>query len=190
MTPGRSGFRFRSAPGAAILAGSLALLFAAGAWLRSLATRVPETLPDGGAVAAFAARDAGGRPWTPGDLAGKVWIADALPAGCASCLARSLRMTDLQTSLERAPSVVLLTFVDDPALSSPEKLSELARSFGARAGKWTFVAGRSPFPDPRFALIDASGRIRGLYSESDPALASNILDGVGDLLRERRPARR
>jgi len=189
MTPEKSGFRFRSVPGAAIFAGSLLLLLAAGAWLESLATRVPETLPDGGAVGAFAARDAGGRRWTPGDLAGKLWIADALPAGCASCLARSLRMTDLQTSLERAPSVVLLTFVDDPALSSPEKLSELARSFGARAGKWMFVAGRSPFPEPRFALIDASGRVRGLYSESDPALASKILDGVGDLLRERRPAK-
>ena len=98
-------------------------------------------------------------------------------------------MTDLQTSLEGTASVVLLTFVDDPALSSPEKLAELARSFGARQGKWTFVAGHSPFPDGRFALVDASGRIRGLYSESDPALGSEILDGVGDLLRERRSAR-
>jgi len=190
VSPDNSGFRFRSARGAAILAGSLLLLFAAGAWLKSLATRAPETLPDEGPVAAFAARDAGGRRWTPEDLAGKVWIADALPAGCASCLARGLRMTDLQTSLERAPDVVLLTFVDDPALSSPQKLSELARSFGARAGKWTFVAGRSPFPEPRFALVDASGRVRGLYAESDPALASEILDGVGDLLRERRAAGR
>jgi len=189
MRPENPGFRFRSALGAAILAGSLALLFSAGAWLKSLATRAPETLPDAGAVAAFSARDAGGRRWTAGDLAGKIWIADALPAGCGSCLARGLRMTDLQTSLERTPSVVLLTFVDDPALSSPEKLSELARSFGARAGRWTFAAGRSPFPEARFALVDARGRVRGLYSESDPALASEILDGVGDLLRERRSAR-
>jgi hypothetical protein len=140
-----------------------------------------------GPVAAFSARDAAGRAWTGVDLAGRIWIADVLPAGCASCAARGLRMTDLQTSLERARSVVLVTFVEDPALSSPEKLRELARAFGAREGKWTFLAGRAPFSDSRFALIDTSGRIRALLAESDPALASELLDGVGDLLRERRP---
>jgi hypothetical protein len=95
-------------------------------------------------------------------------------------------MTDLQTSLERARSVVLLTFVEDPALSPPEKLRELGRAFGAREGRWTFLAGPPPFSDQRFALVDASGRVRALFSESDPALASEILDAAGDLLRERR----
>jgi cytochrome oxidase Cu insertion factor (SCO1/SenC/PrrC family) len=187
MSPPGPGFRFRSPAGVAILAGSLLLLFAAGAWLKSLATRSPESLPDLGPVPAFSARDAAGRAWTGRDLAGKIWIADALPAGCASCAVRGLRMTDLQTSLERARTVALVTFVEDPELSSREKLSELARAFGAREGKWTFLAGRAPFPDPRFALIDASGRVRALFSETDPALASELLDGAGDLLRERRP---
>jgi hypothetical protein len=187
MNPRGSGFRFRSPAGVAILAGSLLVLFSAGAWLKSLATRSPEALPDLGPAPAFSARDAAGRAWTGRDLAGRIWIADALPAGCASCAVRGLRMTDLQTSLERARSVVLVTFVEDPALSSPEKLRELARAFGAREGKWTFLAGRAPFSDPRFALVDASGRVRGLFSESDPALASEILDAAGDLLREKRP---
>ena len=187
MRPPGPGFRFRSAPGAAILAGSLLLLLAAGAWLKSLAIRPAESLPDIGPVPAFLARDAAGRAWTGRDLAGKIWIADALPAGCASCAVRGLRMTDLQTSLERARSVALVTFVEDPELSSPEKLRELARAFGAREGKWTFLAGPAPFPHPRFALVDASGRVRGLYAESDPALASELLDGAGDLLRESRP---
>jgi cytochrome oxidase Cu insertion factor (SCO1/SenC/PrrC family) len=163
------------------------LVLSAGAWLKSLATRSPEKLPVIGPVAAFSARDAAGRTWTGQNLDGRIWIADVLAAGCASCAARGLRMTDLQTSLERARSVVLVTFVEDPALSSPEKLRELARAFGAREGKWTFLAGRSPFPDSRFALIDTSGRVRALLAESDPAIASELLDGVGDLLREPRP---
>jgi cytochrome oxidase Cu insertion factor (SCO1/SenC/PrrC family) len=169
-----------------MLAGSLLLLFVAGAWLRGLATRSLETLPDMGPVPSFSARDADRRGWSARDFAGKVWIADALPAGCASCAVRSLRMTDLQASLDRARSVVLVTFVEDPALSSPEKLRELASAFGAREGRWIFIAGRAPFTESRFALIDPKGRLRALFSESDPAVASEILDAVGDLLRERR----
>ena len=183
---GRAGFRFRSPAGIAVVAGLLMLVLAAGVWLRRLAVRAPQQLPDLGAVAGFSARDAEGRAWTGGDLSGSVWIANALSPACGSCAVRGLRMTDLQTSLERARGVVLVTFVADPALSPPEKLRELARAFGARPGRWIFLAGRPPFLEDRFALVDAAGRLRGLYAESDPAVASALLDGVGDLLRENR----
>ena len=183
---GSTGFRLRSPAGVAIVAGMLLLVFAAGVWLKKLATRPPESLPDLGAIPEFSARDASGRTWTGRDLSGGAWVADALPAACGSCTVRSLRMTDLQTSLERARGVLLVTFVADPVLSPPAKLRELARAFGARAGRWVFLAGHAPFPDDRFALVDATGRLRGLYADSDPAVASALLDGVGDLLREKR----
>lgn len=168
------------------IVGFLAVFLTAGLWLKRLAVRPPEALPVLGAVPAFVARDAAGRAWTPSDFSGTIWIADAMPAGCGSCAARSLRMTDLQTSVSRAKGVRLVTFVSDPALSSPDRLRELARAFGAAEGRWIFLAGLSPFPDDRFALMDATGRLRGLYAEADPAVASALLDGVGDLLRERR----
>jgi len=180
----RPPFRFRSPAGVAILAGLLLMLFAAGAWLKRLATRPPERLPDLGPAPAFSARDAEGRVWTNAGLAGRIWIADALTPECGGCLVRNLRMTDLQTSMERAP-VFLVTFVVDPALSAPEKLRELDHTFGAAAGRWIFVAGPPPFPGDRFVLVDGSGRVRASAPESDPALPSRLLDGAGDLLRER-----
>ena len=183
----RPGFRFRSPAGLAILAGLLLMLFAAGAWLKRLATRPPERLPDLGPAPAFSARDAAGRVWTNADLAGRIWIGDAVTADCGGCLVRNLRMTDLQTSFSRAP-VLLVTFTDDPALSAPAKLRELERAFGAVAGRWIFVAGAPPFPGDRFVLVDGSGRVRASAPESDPALPSRLLDGAGDLLRERGPA--
>jgi hypothetical protein len=178
-----SGFRFRSPAGAVILAGLLLLLFAAGSWLKRLATRPAESLPDLGAVPAFEARDAGGKRWTGRDLTGKIWIADAVTADCGGCLVRNLRVADLQTSFAKA-DVVLLTFVSDPNLRSAEKLDELARAFGAEPGRWVFVAGDPPFPGDRFVVVDASGRLRAAVADSDPALASRLLDSAGDLLRE------
>jgi len=183
---GPGGFRLRSPSGIAIVAGLLLLVFAAGIWLKKLAARVPESLPDLGPIAGFSARDEAGRVWTSRDFSGNVWVADALPAACGSCAVRSLRMTDLQTSLERARGILLVTFVADPLLSPPEKLRELARAFGARAGRWIFLAGRPPFPDSRFVLVDGNGNVRASFPESDPALASEILDAAGDLLREHR----
>jgi hypothetical protein len=185
-----SPFRFRSPAGAAILAGFLLLLFAAGAWLKTLATRAPERLPDLGAAPAFSARDAGGRLWTNADLAGKVWVADALTPECGGCLVRNLRMTDLQTSFSRAGGVVLVTFVADPALSAPEKLRELERTFDALPGRWTFAAGATPFPGGAFTVVDGRGRVRARVPESDPALSSRLLDAAGDLLRETGAGRR
>lgn len=164
----------------------LLVFLVAGLWLKRLAVRPPETLPVLGVVPSFSARDAAGRVWSNADFAGAIWVADAMPPACPTCAARSLRMTDLQTSVSRAKGVRLVTFVSDPTLSSGEKLVELDRAFGAVSERWIFLAGPWPFPEDRFALVDAIGRLRGLYAESDPAIASALLDGIGDLLRERR----
>jgi hypothetical protein len=186
--PPRPPFRFKSPAGAAILAGLVLLLFAAGSWLKGLATRPAETLPDLGAAPAFEARDAGGKRWTGRDLAGKIWIADAVTADCGGCLVRNLRMTDLQTSFAKA-GVLLVTFVADPKIRPPERLGELARTFGAAPGRWIFVAGDPPFAGDRFILVDGAGRLRASVPDSDAALSSRLLDAVGDLLRVGRAAR-
>ncbi len=91
-------------------------------------------------------------------------------------------MTDFQTSFARAP-IRLLTFVDDPALAAPTKLAELERAFGVAAGRWIVAAGPPPFRGDAFVLVDASGRVRARFEESDPALSSKVLDAAGDLLR-------
>lgn len=168
----------------AVAGGFLVALLAAGLWLERLAVRRPEVLPVLGAAPTFSARDAAGRTWTGADFSGTIWVADAIAPACGACAVRSLRMTDLQTSVARAKGVRLVTFVSDPSLSPPDKLRELARAFGAVEGRWMFLAGPSPFPEDRFALVDGAGGLRGLYAESDPAVASALLDGIGDLLRQ------
>ena len=177
------GFRFRSPAGAAILAGLVLVLSAAGLRLKRLAVRPPERLPDLGAIAPFAARDSRGRTWTNRELAGGLWLADSVTPECGGCLARNLRMTDFQTSFSRAP-LRLVTFVDDPALAAPARLAELERAFGAQPDRWIFVAGAPPFPRDAFVLIDGVGHLRAREPESDPALSSKMLDAAGDLLRE------
>jgi len=183
----RRGFRFQSPAGAAILGGLLLLLFSAGFWLKRLAIRPAETLPDLGPVPAFTARDGRDRVWANADLAGRIWLADAVTPDCGGCLARHLRMSDLQTSLAKA-DVVLLTFVSDPKFQPAAKLEELSRAFGAEPGRWMFVSGIPPFPADRFVAVDGAGRLRESVADSDPALSSRLLDAAGDLLRAGRAA--
>jgi len=67
-----------------------------------------------------------------------------------------------------------------------EKLVELAREFGAAGGRWIFLAGSAPFGEEEFVLVDDSGSVRARVPESKPEISSEVLDGAGDLLRERR----
>ncbi len=179
----RPGFRFRSPAGAAILAGLILLVFSAGFWLKRLADRPAEALPDLGPVPAFTARDGRDRVRANADLAGRIWLADAVTPDCGGCLVRSLRMADLQTSFAKA-DIVLVTFVSDPKFQPAAKLDELARTFGAAPGRWIFVAGDPPFAGDRFVLVDGVGRLRASVADTDPALSSRLLDAAGDLLRE------
>ena len=186
MSAGPSGFRFRSLAGISVLALALLLFLAAGFWLKRLSIRPSERLPDLGPFPSFSARDNAGRFRTASDLAGKIWVGDVLPPNCPSCTVRHLRMMDLQTSLSRARDVVLVTFVQDPSLMSSEKLVELAREFGAVNGRWIFLAGPVSLRPEEFVLVDGSGRVRARIAESSPAISSELLDAVGDLIRERR----
>ena len=99
-------------------------------------------------------------------------------------------MSDLQTAFERAKNVRLATFVRDPKLSSPERLRELSREYGARPDRWIFLAGAAPIPNAATLIVDASGQIRARLDETSPSFQSEVLDAVGDLLRERRPSGR
>lgn len=140
--------------------------------------------PDLGEFPDFALRDASGAVLRRADLRGRIWVADFVSAGCPSCAARGLRMADLQTSLEKARGVALVTFVGDPGLARPRALSEYAREYGARPGRWFLLAGVPPLPEDRFVAVDAAGRIRGSFPAGDVDLAQRILETVGALLRE------
>ncbi len=171
---------------AAGLAGlSLLLLLAAGWWLRRLAVRPASAPPVLGDYPEFAFPDTAGKVLRKADLRGRIWIADSVPERCPACAVRGLRMADLQASLAKAGNVVLVSFVADSALARPGALAEYAREYGARPGRWLFLAGAPAVSGDRFYVVDGLGRIRGAFPEGDPLLAQEILDAVGALLRER-----
>jgi hypothetical protein len=152
-------------------------LFFAGIWLHSLASRSPETLPVLGAVPAFSSQN----------LNGFVWVADVIDPSDATSFARSLRMADFQAAFERAKNVRLVTFVIGSGDASAGALSRLAASFNAVPERWIFASG-SPVPAlAGFLVVDREGNIRARIPESKPSASSDVLDAVGDLLREGHP---
>ncbi|MGH9442321.1 MAG: hypothetical protein ACRD16_08590 [Thermoanaerobaculia bacterium] len=174
--------RLKLALGSAVF---LILLVTAGIYLRRMSVRPVRVLPSTGTFSAFSLPDASGRMWRNADLRGSIWIASSLPSSCSSCAVTELKMADLQTSLEKAREVRLVSFVSDPALRDAPRLSELAREFGARPGKWIFLSGSGgSVPEGRALLIDTEGRIRGGFEVSSPEFSSDVLDAVGDLMRE------
>jgi len=165
----------------------LVLLLAAGAWLRRISVRPVRTLPRLGQFPVFALSDASGGARRTADLRGSIWIAGSISPSCASCAVAALKMADLQTSFEKARGVLLVSFVSDPALEDPPRLSELSREFGAKPGRWIFLAG-SPgsIPEGRVVVVDESGEIRGNFDVASAEFSSELLDSVGDLMREGR----
>jgi len=149
--------------------------------------RPVRTLPRFGTFPDFALPDATGRVWRKADLRGSIWIASSFPRKCSFCALLGLKTTDLQTSLEKARGIVLVSFVSDPALREPRRLSELARELGARPGRWVFLSGDAGAISPgTVLLIDGDGETRAEFDVTGPDFSSEVLDAVGDLIRNGR----
>ena len=168
----------------------LALLVAAGIYLRGISARPARTLPRFGRFPAFALPDASGKVWRSADLRGSIWIASSFPPKCPACAVLALKMADLQASLRKARGVVLVSFVSDPALREPGRLSELAKEFGAKPGRWVFLSGDPASVSPgTVLLIDPDGETRAEFDVTGPDFSSELLDALGDLIREGRVRR-
>ena len=152
-----------------------------------MSVRTVRTLPRFGRFPEVVLPDASGKVWRSADLRGSIWLASSFPRKCSFCTVLGLKMADLQTSLEKARGVVLVSFVSDPALREPGRISELAREFGARPGRWIFLSGDAgAVPPGTVLLIDADGETRAEFDVTGPAFSSEVLDAVGDLMREAR----
>jgi protein SCO1/2 len=98
----------------------------------------------------------------------------------------SARMRRLQNDLADLPDVRFVSFTVDPDNDTPEVLTEYAKRFQARAGRWYFLTG--PMEDlnrlcretfllgdvkgkldhsTRFVLVDRHGVVRGYYVSAD-----------------------
>lgn len=132
----------------------------------------------------FSLIDQDGKVATSDQLLGQPWIADFFFTTCASlCPAMSAHMADLQDKI--SPDVKLVSFTVDPAHDTPSVLRQYAARYHAQPGRWIFLTGDeraqdrviagmkvifspaigdTPIQhDQRFILVDAQGRLRGVY---------------------------
>lgn len=141
----------------------------------------------GAAVPPFTATDQDGHTVTERALRGTPWIADFIFTSCtASCPILTARLLTLQRRLSGAP-VRFVSFSVDPEHDSPPVMKAYARRWQGDAARWRLLsvdrdalarlgaalggaedpaAQAAPFHSDRFALVDAGGRMLGLYSSS------------------------
>lgn len=133
------------------------------------------------------------------ELAGAPWVADFVFTRCAIyCPRLTARMKELRERLP--PRVRSVSFSVDPEHDTPEVLSEYAARWGIGGREWFFLTGsreamwrlvREGFLQPveetpeieaspilhsnRFVLVDARGRMRGLYDAFDESALERLL---------------
>lgn len=140
-----------------------------------------------------------GRTVRLADLAGAPWVADFVFTRCAVyCPRLTVRMKELRERLP--PRVKSVSFSVDPDYDTPAVLAEYARKWGIEGGDWLFLTGtretmwkliREGFLQPveetpeveaspilhsnRFVLVDAQGRMRGLYDAFEEGALAKLL---------------
>jgi protein SCO1/2 len=133
------------------------------------------------------------------DFAGAPWVADFIFTRCAVyCPRLTVRMKELRELLP--PRVKSVSFSVDPEHDTPAVLAEYARKWGIEGREWLFLTSsretmwrliREGFLQPveetpeveaspilhsnRFVLVDAQGRMRGLYDAFDEGAFARLL---------------
>ncbi len=160
-----------------------------------------------GVVPDFALIERSGRTVEKSDLLGSVWVASFIFTRCAtSCPMAVTELASLQDDLPEEVRLVSITV--DPEHDSPQVLAEFAERVGADVDRWLFLTGEKTFiyrairegfhlsveenedgtpgmqvmHSPRFALVDAKGRIRGYYESSDPDDLERLREDIKRLL--------
>lgn len=153
----------------------------------------------------FGLVDQSGRIRSSDELRGSVWIADFIFTHCSSvCPVVTAKMVQVQRAL-RDPRVRFVSFSVDPDRDTPEALREYARRWAPDETRWTLlattketlaevVAGMKTWVQPQsdpdaelhtneLFLVDAQGRVRGLYDTAD-VVFSRLVPHAQRLLAE------
>lgn len=128
----------------AALAAALLLVLAGIVFIFGRERNDAPALDDFGPAPAFLLLDHDGNPFTSGDLAGRVWIANFVYTHCTdTCPGLTAKMQRIQrflaTDPQAAKGIALLSFTTDPARDTPAVLREYGRLFGADFSGWTFL---------------------------------------------------
>jgi len=169
----------------------------AGLWRRhdvgaggSATAAAEDELPVLGDVPAFSLTDQNGQTVTPDTFKGKPWLATFIFTRCAGpCPVITGKMAAFQHSI-KAPNLQFASFTVDPEYDTPPVLKQYAQKFGADESRWRFLTGDKDsvlatakkmfitalpatqdqpiIHSEKFILIDAAGKIRGYYDNTDP----------------------
>ncbi|MBI2500226.1 MAG: SCO family protein [Deltaproteobacteria bacterium] len=144
------------------------------------------------------------------DLAGTTWIANFVYTRCSDiCPMLMQKMSGLQDLIQKRGwhNLKLVTFSADPLNDTPETLKAYGDRFGVDDSEWLLLTGPleeveksvirgfkitmlkqstdldsfSILHGDQFVLVDAHGKIRGYYSQSD---MQKLEKGIEQLLRE------
>jgi protein SCO1 len=111
-----------------------------------LAACGPTEIPDSKNwdVENFSYTDQDGKPFSKGDLKGKVWLADFIFTNCETvCPPMTYNMTKLQSKLkaEGIKDVEIVSFSVDPKVDTPDALKQFGNKFKADFSNWHFLTG-------------------------------------------------
>jgi protein SCO1/2 len=157
-----------------------------------------QPLPTLWMVPSYRLVDQEGRTRTPDELRGSVWIADFIFTSCRSvCPVLSAKMVQVQRAI-RDPRLKFVSFSVDPERDTREALRTYAKRWAPDESRWTLLATtqaslaeltkgmktfveRQPDPDAtlhtsELYLVDAQGRVRGLYGTDGDSFAQLVPD--------------
>lgn len=150
----------------------------------------------------FALVDTNGEPFTLANLTGQIWIADFFFKNCRGmCPMVLTRLADLQRAIPEDANVKIVAITVDPTNDSPQALSETAKTYGAKDGRWLFLTGDQheiirlanegfllPLSeDPsthsfKLSLVDRTGRIVGYFDGTDEQQVTRLKKKIRELV--------
>lgn len=133
----------------------------------------------------FTLTERSGKKMGSEELSGEPYVASFFFSMCPSvCVRQNEHIGILQQKFKDKP-IRFLSISVDPEVDRPEVLSQYAQRFGADKDQWLFFTGDMDYitrvggeifslgvhpkghPE-KFALVDASGKVFGLYTWTDP----------------------
>src|SRR5688500_19899716 len=177
---------------------------------------LPSAQPRAGALPimwpapSFSLGDQNGATIDNSTLKGRVWIVDFIFTSCGHvCPRMTARRVELQKELTD-PRISFLSFSVDPERDTAETRKTYAHKHGVDESRWHFVSAanraaamklavaikiaRTPrdadnpiLHADRFLLIDATGRVRGIYHLDDAAAMSRLANEARALAKELPP---
>jgi len=175
------------------------------------ADRLPHWSPTAHQIGAFSLTTQTGATLTDRDLAGQVYVASFIYTRCSMLCPTLVRSLAQVQERVRDPRFLVLSFSVTPDLDTPAVLATFGREHRIDPGRWKLLTGqahtiRALARDSFFAsderlrttlggsdaflhtealvLVDATGRIRGLYNGTQRADLDHLVQDAGVLLNK------